>query len=166
MNWYQTNRADKSAALVADRHYTRQSIGSRQFVPPGRCLVLRTRDYGALWVTSWPIAKYVKHDWRGPWICSLFRNESREILSSQLINEAVAATRWYWPTVPDEGFVTFVNPSCVRQKRDAGRCYRRAGWNHVGYTKSGLLAFQLLADAMPPAMRPAVLQLSLLEQCR
>jgi hypothetical protein len=49
MNWQQTNRADLRVGPLADRHYNRQSIGHRQFVPPGRCVVLHTEDYDALW---------------------------------------------------------------------------------------------------------------------
>ena len=45
--------------------------------------------------------------------------------------------------------VTFVDASKVRHKRDAGRCYKRAGFTLVGETKGGLLAWQLLPDEMP-----------------
>jgi hypothetical protein len=62
MRWYLSHRADPRALVLADRHYNRQKIGSPQFVPPGRCLVLLTRNADALWVTSWPYAEYVRHD--------------------------------------------------------------------------------------------------------
>jgi hypothetical protein len=45
--------------------------------------------------------------------------------------------------------ITFVDASKVRHKRDAGRCYKRAGFHLVGETKGGLLAWQLLPDEMP-----------------
>jgi hypothetical protein len=48
--------------------------------------------------------------------------------------------------------VTFVDADKTRRKRDPGRCYRRAGREHVGFTKGGLWAFQLLPDAMPAAV--------------
>lgn len=63
--WRLSDRADPAALPVADRHYNRQKIGSPQFVPPGRCLVLLTEDRTALWVTSWPFAEYVRHAWGG-----------------------------------------------------------------------------------------------------
>lgn len=47
--------------------------------------------------------------------------------------------------------VTFVDASKVRHKRDAGRCYKRAGFHLVGETKGGLLAWQLLPNEMPEA---------------
>jgi hypothetical protein len=59
--WKLSNRADPKARVLADRHYNRQKIGTPQFVPPGRCLVLLGRREKAFWVTSWPFAQYVKH---------------------------------------------------------------------------------------------------------
>jgi len=99
-------------------------------------------------VTSWPFAEYVKHAWPEAWICSCFRNES-EILSSELILQAVAATRSIWNNVPEMGMVTFVNPKKVRRKRDPGRCFLKAGFKKVGMTKGGLIALQLLKEEMP-----------------
>jgi hypothetical protein len=67
--WWTSHRADPRARVLADRHYNRQSVGTTHFVPPGRCLVLLTKQADALWVTSWPFAEYVKHAWAGAWIC-------------------------------------------------------------------------------------------------
>lgn len=162
MRWQLSYRADPVANRIAKRHYTCQSPHSLQFVPPGRCLVLLAEHAAALWATSWPFAAYVKHAWAGAWINSLFRNES-EHLSSELIREAVAATRWYWPDVPPLGMVTFVDPTKVRRKRDWGRCYRKAGFRHVGSTVGGLIALQLLPADMPDPIAPQNAQLELLE---
>jgi hypothetical protein len=147
--WHLSDRADQPTRQLADRHYNRQSVGATQFVPPGRCLVLRTDRADAFWVTSWPFAEYVKHAWPGAWICSAFRNESPH-LSSELIREAVAATRATWdPPALTYPFVTFVNADKVRHKRDPGRCFLRAGFVRIGATKAGLLAFGMPLDAMP-----------------
>lgn len=148
--WRRSWRSDPAALPLADRHYNRQKIGSPQFVPPGRCLVLLTADRTALWVTSWPFAEYVKHAWGGAWVNSLFRNEGQH-LSSDLIRHAVAHTRAEWPNVPDLGMISFIDAGKTRRKRDPGRCYRRAGWSHVGFTASGLYALQQLSAAMPAA---------------
>ncbi len=148
MEWYRTHRADARAAALADRHYSRQTRGHPQFSPPGRCLVLLTAKAEALWVTSWPYTDYVKHAWAGAWLCSLFRNESAH-RSSELIVQAVAATCWAWPQIPELGIVTFVDPTKVRKKRDPGRCFRRAGWQAIGQTKGGLIVLQLLPQDMP-----------------
>ena len=150
MPWQLSHRADKAALPLADRHYNRQKIGSPQFVPPGRCVVLLSDCGNALWITSWPYAQYVKHAWGGAWVNSLFRNEGAG-LSSDLIREAIAITRGIWPDVPPLGMITFVDAGKTRPKRDPGRCYRRAGFTHVGFTKGGLWAFQMLPEDMPPA---------------
>jgi hypothetical protein len=159
MNWYLSDRGNARAAQIADRHYNRQNIGSPQFVPPGRCLVLLTEQADALWVTSWPFAEYVKHAWAGAWMCSCYRNESTH-LSSELITEAVAATRWFYGNPPPLGFVTFVNTSKIKSV-NPGYCYKMAGWIHVGHTQGGLVALQLKPQDMTSAAPPNGAQLSL-----
>jgi len=150
--WRWSHRADPRAVPLADRHYTRQRPGSPQFVPPGRCVVLLTDDADALWVTSWPIADYVRHAWAGAMVCSLFRREPTcPVRASDLIRAACAATRAHWPELPDLGMVTFVDPRKTRRKRDPGRCFRRAGFRPVGHTAGGLIALQLRSGDFPPA---------------
>jgi hypothetical protein len=153
MAWHQSHRADPDARIIADRHYNRQKVGTPQFVPPGRCLVLLAE--AAVWVTSWPFAEYVKHQWAGAWVNSLFRREGGPIMASDLIRQAISVSRWHFGEVPPLGIVTFVDPDKVRRKRDPGRCYLRAGFRHVGHTKGGLLAFQMLPDEMPAPEQPA-----------
>lgn len=116
----------------------------------------------AFWVTSWPFAEYVKHAWAGAWVCSAFRNERPDLYrSSDLIVDAIAATRSYW-NPPTLGMITFVDRIKTRRKRDPGRCYRRAGFKHVGETEGGLVALQLLPDAMPMPSKPIVAQMELI----
>ena len=141
--WRLSWRADPAAVALADRHYNRQKIGSPQFVPPGACLVMRTADGSAAWITSAPKADYVQHAWAGAWVNSLFRNEGAH-LSSDLIRWAVAHTRAQWPDVPELGIVSFVDARKTAGKEVPGWCYRRAGWSHVGFTQAGLHAFQQL----------------------
>lgn len=167
MDWYVSHRCDPQARALADRHYNRQSIGAPNFVPPGRCLVLRTGDYGALWVTSWPFAEYVRHAWAGAWVCSLFRRESGPP-ASRLITQAVAATCWAYGPPPALGLITFVDTTKVQPTKVHGRAvygwtYRRAGFVEAGYTVGGLLALQLLPAAMPDPAPPLGAQLRLLE---
>lgn len=163
MHWHQTNRADPHAALLADRHYSRQAPGTRQFTPPGRVLVLVTAAYDAVWASSWPYATYVNRAIApGAWTCTIFRNESPH-LSSALIRDAVAATCWYWGEPPAEGMVTMVDKRKVRGKRHFGLCFRHAGFEEAGYTKGGLLVLQLLPSAMPAPQHPFGVQLTLAE---
>lgn len=157
VNWRVTWRADPVAARIADRHYNRQKIGAVQYVPPGRCVCLVRDD--ALWVTSWPLPEWVKHEWPGAWVNSLFRNEGAA-RSSALIRAAVSATRARW-SPPSQGIVSFVDPRAVpgvlvRGVRIFGYCYMRAGFRHVGFTKEQRLwAWQMLPNEMPPAA-PAI----------
>jgi hypothetical protein len=160
MIWRYSNRYEPRSRAIADRHYNRQKVGADQFVPPGRCVVLyaETGTGRAFWVTSWPFAEYVKHEWGGAWLCSAFRNEGAG-RASDLILEAISATRAVMGTPPDLGMVTFVDrakvrPTMVRGKQVWGWCFRKAGFQEIGETKGGLLALQLLPAAMPISDRP------------
>src|SRR5580700_4409499 len=136
MIWNLSHRADPLALPLADRHYNRQKIGSPQFVPPGRCLVLLCD--GALWVTSWPFPQFVKHAWPGAWVNSLFRKECPG-RASIMIREAIAATKSVW-NPPENGMISFVDSkhvdhTMIRGEKIYGYCYLKAGFKHVGFTK-------------------------------
>lgn len=171
MRWALSHRYDTQAVPLADRHYNRRTIGAPQFVPPGRNVVLLTPTASALWVTSWPLAEYTRHAWPGAWVCSLFRNEGAG-LSSELILEAVAASRAVLGPPPDVGIITFVDPYRTRRKRDPGRCFRRAGWTVIGETpirrrtrdgrvRGGLVVLGQTPSAMPEPELPIGAQLAL-----
>jgi hypothetical protein len=166
MRWELTTRADRRCAALADRHYSRQKVGSAQFMPPGGCVVLyagRPGDGEAVWGTSTPFAEYVKHEWAGAWMCSIFRNEGAG-LATDLIKEAIAATRAVVGDPPTLGLVTFINrkhvkPFISRKRSGAvraiyGQTYRQAGFREVGETKGGLLALQMLPTDMPDPVEP------------
>ncbi len=169
MIWELSHRADPFSRDIADRHYSRQTIGATGFMPTGSCLVLKalTATGRAYWGTSFPIATYVKHRWAGAWICSAFRNEGAGV-ASEMIREAVAATRFHYGEPPDLGMVTFVDrnkvePTIVRGEKVWGWVFRKAGFVEVGETVSNkLLALQLLPNAMPPAEPCRGYQLGLL----
>lgn len=154
MRWHRSHRADPAARVLADRHYNRQKVGSPQFVPPGSCLVLLSDCGRAFWVTSAPLAQYVKHAWAGAWVCSAFRSEGAGV-ASELIRDAVAATIAFYGAPPALGMITFVDrskvkPTMVHGKPVWGWTYLRAGFVEAGETKGGLLALQLHPAAMPP----------------
>lgn len=155
MIWEMSYKADPRARDVADRHYNRQKPGTPQFVPPGRALVLytETKTGRAFWITSYPYAEYVRHAWAGAWVCSAFRNEGAGV-ASEMIREAVAATRSYFGEPPALGMVTFIDrkkvkPTMEHGVKTWGRTYRLAGFREVGETKGGLLTLQLLPEDMP-----------------
>lgn len=153
MRWHRSHRADPAARVLADRHYNRQKPGSPQFVPPGSCLVLLSDCGRAFWVTSAPLAQYVKHAWAGAWVCSAFRSEGAGV-ASELIRDAVAATRAFYGEPPALGMITFVDrakvrPTMVHGDPVWGWTYQRAGFVECGETKGGLLALQLHPSDMP-----------------
>lgn len=143
--WRVTHRACPIGKQLADRHYNRQNPDSKQFVPPGKCVVLTHSTGKAVWVTSWPKTEYVKHAWAGAWVNSLFRNEGAG-LSSELIIGAIWRTMAIWPDPPDEGLITFVDAAEIKPKRDPGYCYFMAGFEKVGMTKGGLIAWHMRKD--------------------
>lgn len=128
-------------------------MGHPQFVPPGRCAVF-VAEGPAYWVTSWPFAEYVKHAWAGAWVCSAFRREGGLTVASDMIGQAVAATRAHFGDAPPLGMVTFVDrkkvpPLHTRRGDVWGYTFLRAGFRPVGETKKGLLVLQLLPEHMP-----------------
>lgn len=158
MIWRPSHRADPIGCALADRHYSRQKPGSPQFMPPGSCRVLRANNNKGVFGLSFPDPRYVKHQWAGAWICSIFRNESAGPLASDMIQEALAIfqTPWGYGPPPALGCVTFVDPKkvrgvLVRGERVKGFCFMKAGFRLVGETKRrGLQAWQLLPHDMPP----------------
>jgi hypothetical protein len=84
---YRSNRFDCELAELADRHYSRQKIGSPQFIAPGRNLVYR--DQSGLVVFVWLWQAY-RDDGEEGYCCSIFRNETPR-RSSEIILEA---ERW------------------------------------------------------------------------
>jgi hypothetical protein len=191
--WTLSHRADPRANALAKRHYTCQTPQSAQFMPPGSCFVLGLEvegryEYGAVFGISNPIAAYVKHAWAGAWVNTIFRCEVAA-LQSELIREAVALTRGHYGEPPPLGLVTFIDPEKVRppkygtksqRARNFGTGYRRAGFrkaicpDHMieveacaacaGRTKAGLIALQLLPDAMPEPARLKDAQVSLFDE--
>jgi len=154
--WCVSNRFDRAAKRLADRHYNRQTPDSPQFAPPGSCVVFLTADAKAFWITSYPKTEFTHHKWAGAWICSAFRSEGAG-QATELITAALAATRAHYGDPPDLGLVTFldarkVEPILTRGVPTFGRTWVKAGFRFVGKTKRGLLAFQILPRDMPSAI--------------
>ena len=138
--WEVVKRCDPRARELADRHYSRQTVGAVDFLPCGRTLVLLTTCALAVWGVVENLDPAGQLRWR----CSIFRNEGAG-LSSDLIREATTRTYLWWlnhygrlPKVP---LTTEVDPRKTRKKRDPGRCFRRAGWRVVDMRR-GLVVLQ------------------------
>lgn len=152
MHWQITNSADSRGRWMADRHYSRKTKGAPTFTNPGDNVVLITEDMGALWVSYRP--QFTTFFPIGAWVCTIFRNENRAVLSSILVREAIAATRYIWGAPPDAGFWTLVDADKTRHKRDPGRCFLKAGFANAGLTKGGLVALRMSAEDMPEGAPP------------
>lgn len=85
-------------------------------------------------------------------------------MSSDLIRLAVGHTAFLFGNLPADGFVTFVDGSKVRHKRDPGRCFLKAGWLRDGFTKSGLVKLRLPIDRIAPIEILLPLQIAMKEK--
>jgi hypothetical protein len=138
-------RTDTESRLLADRHYSRQTPGAREFMGNGRTLVLRNQA-GTV-VFGWLYPKSGLHVLDGV-ACTIFRNESQR-RSSEIILEAETHALAKWPDLKQ--FWTYVNPSPVRSP-NPGYCFKVAGYKHVSTSTRGL---HLLVKAETPSQRSA-----------
>lgn len=165
MNWFRVSATDSVARSLADRHYPRENVGARFFTPPGRKVVLRCADVSgaAYWVSLFQ--QHVDHAWPGAWVCSAFRNETGW-WSSELILEALAATRAEWGEPPPEGMITFVDPAATARRRGRnnrpGHCFRVAGFVELPQrTTRGYFVLHRSPAGWPPAVVAPRLQAAL-----
>lgn len=134
-----TSTYDAEMSMLADRHYSRRTIGARQFMSNGRKIVLRNTEGTVLfgWMFS---EEKLRFDGQRGYCCSIFRNESRR-RSSDIILEAeqIAFKRWGRGRC-----FTYIDPTRVqvikvRGVPTPGFCFLKAGWKFAGVSKrSGL----------------------------
>jgi len=158
--WTRVHHRDVRARMMADRHYSRRTIGAPEFIPAGHKVVLmRFLPDGtpaALWASHRPAPnaglERPRFDGLDVWDCSIFRVEHQTVLASDLIREAVAITRGVWAELPADGFYTTIDPRKVppikRRGVDMwGYSYIKAGWRVLpALTKSRKL-IQLILPA-------------------
>jgi hypothetical protein len=126
--WEVSDKFDPSGAQLADRHYSRRTVGSPQFMPPGETLVLVTRNGSAVfgWWRPHPDAGIEPMNGLDGWTCTIFRNES-DLLSSDLILDAERALVAEASSCGPDGMLTYVWDRKVRSA-NPGYCFKRAGW--------------------------------------
>jgi len=127
-----TNHFDPEMAALADKHYSRRTVGARQFCYAGRKLVLRNSEGTVLFVWMWPFEE-MRMDGQKGYNCSIFRNESPR-RSSEIILEAEEMAFEKWG--PNRVF-TYVDGRKIKSA-NPGHCFKMAGWKHEGFSKSGL----------------------------
>jgi hypothetical protein len=125
-----TYRFDPEMALLADDHYSRRTVGSPQFMPPGEILVIRNTE-GTL-IFGW-LLQNERDDKQEGINCSIFRNTS-ERRSSDVILECEELARKKWG--PRRMF-TYINPEKIKtrsrnvERWTPGHCFIKAGWTPV-----------------------------------
>ena len=130
MTWQRVTKFDKVGCALADRHYSRRTPGSNQFMPPGQTIVLMALDDRAVWGWWRPHPSSGIKLWSGldGWTCTIFRNES-PLQSSYLISQA---ERWIDArTCGPDGLLTYVWDSKVASV-NPGYCFKKAGWRTRG----------------------------------
>jgi hypothetical protein len=125
---------------LARRHYSarnKRRLQQRQFVGPGRKLVLLSSDGQAVFAWRDFIDDTVPP--QTGYNCSIFRNEGT-VQSSLLITEAAAIVRRLWG---NSRCYTLVNAAKIRST-NPGFCFIMAGWQRCGVTKTGKIILELL----------------------
>jgi hypothetical protein len=136
-----TNHFDFECAQLADRHYSRRTVGARQFLYSGRKLVLRDPAGLVLFGWLWP-DESMRLDKQTGYFCAIFRNESQRRSSNIILEaEAMAFAKWG----PNRVF-TYVDGSKIKSP-NPGYCFKKAGWSKIGMSKAGLT---LLAKEKSP----------------
>lgn len=120
-----TTPFDPEMAALADRHYSRRTIGARQFLYNGRKIVIRDALGEVLFGWMFPQA-ILRMDGQSGYNCAIFRNESRRLSSEIILEcEAIAIERWG----PNRMY-TYVNPAKIASV-NPGYCFKQAGWTNA-----------------------------------
>jgi len=127
----ETTHFDHEMAELADRHYSRRTIGARQFLYSGRKLVLRNAEGTILFGWMYPDPT-MRMDGQDGYNCAIFRNESKR-LASEIIIEAEGFCFRKWG---HGRCYTYIDPDKVRG-RPPGNCFYHAGYKFVHETKGG-----------------------------
>jgi hypothetical protein len=131
-----TTHFDGEMAMLADRHYSRRTVGARQFLYSGRKLVLRNTEGTILFGWLYPDPAMRMDGQRG-YNCAIFHNESDRRASDIILEaERMAVEKWG----PNRMY-TYIDPAKTqtikrRGNRVVGFCYRKAGWKPL-VTKDG-----------------------------
>lgn len=130
--WRRISVEDPRGRELADRHYSRQKVGARGYMPPGQRIALWTP--GAIWGACYNVDPLGTWRWRN----TIFRNES-PWLTSALVLTATWTTYDEWELeygkLLEEKLTTEVDVDATADRRSRsarpGRCYEAAGWSFV-----------------------------------
>lgn len=89
-----TTHFDPEMAALADRHYSRRTVGAKQFLYSGRKIVIRDARGDVLFGWLFP-DETMRMDAQTGYNCAIFRNESTRRSSEIILEcEAIAIERW------------------------------------------------------------------------
>ena len=156
--WWVTTDGDLDCHDLYLRHYSchqykdDRRLRDKRFCGPGEKIVLRTLQGDAMFVWRKFFDQCIDYRTGLPQDginCAVFRNES-QWLSSELIRQADAIADVIWP---NRRHYTYVNQKAVASK-NAGFCYKKAGWFLCGTTKGGLLILEKTPSSCNIPHRP------------
>ncbi len=129
-NWYQAKDGNEHARALFHRHYSyrpyKDGREPKLFCGPGEKMVLLTKDADALFVWR----KFKCADGNEGINCAVFRNESKHLASSLILEaEEAAWTRW-----KPQRLFTYVKARAIKSS-NPGYCFIKAGWSRCGVTK-------------------------------
>jgi hypothetical protein len=132
MDWQRVTKFDERACKLADRHYSRRKIGSRQFMPPGQTVILLSNDETAVfgWWRPHPDSGIKAWNKLDGWTCTIFRNEG-VARSSELIMQAEMFLLSLGVSVGADGLLTYVWDEKIKGE-NPGYCFKKAGWKTIG----------------------------------
>ncbi len=130
--WTVSHKYDKRGAELADGHYSRRTVGSPQFMPPGETLVLVRSDAVFGWWRPHPRSGLKAMNGLDGWTCTIFRNTG-PVRSSELILAAERELAERHDCGPS-GLITYVDTRKV-QSRNPGACFRIANWRRTGQAR-------------------------------
>lgn len=141
-----TTHFDPEMAMLADRHYSRRTVGARQFLYSGRKIVIRDARGDVLFGWLYP-DEDKRMDGQTGYNCAIFRNESQRRSSDIILEcEQIAIDRWG----PNRMY-TYVNPAKIKSV-NPGYCFKKAGWRNVRRADGSLYiskAGQHLLEKLP-----------------
>ncbi len=126
-----TTHFDAEMAMLADRHYSRRTVGARQFLYSGKKLVIRDAAGDVLFGWMFP-DETMRMDGQKGYNCAIFRNESNRKSSEIILEcERLAFEKW-----GPNRLYTYIDPAKTktikrRGSRVVGFCYLKAGWKPV-----------------------------------
>jgi len=128
--WRRVKKTHPRAVAYADRHYTRQTPGSPQFMPPGQTIVLLSEQAVFGWWRPKPGIEAMHH--LDGWTCTIFHREGKDgPLASELILDAEDAISLYGYDCGGDGLLTYIG------KHLDGTCFQLAGYAPVGSSVDG-----------------------------